>query len=240
MSRANTRQLLGSAALVQRVRSKLLLCDKLYRIRARREAILPGFLVLAFSSSLSRFQFEREATGASASMQNISQQMLSELVLPCPMTTPGRWRLGSSPPAGPTWSRASLTEGHGRASGQRRDDEARATDEDRTHLCRGHAGGPGGTGSGTRCPGFARAGGGSRRRMSGREGRDRFRQDPPPSQKCCTAAVPRHPGRREKCGRVKVSERAFEEASFTGPGKSNTRLSIFMVRHGGAPGPPGR
>jgi type I restriction enzyme S subunit len=41
-------------------------------------------LVHAFSSSLSRFQFEREATGASASMQNISQQTILELLLPCP------------------------------------------------------------------------------------------------------------------------------------------------------------
>jgi len=84
MSRANTRQLLGSAALVQIVRPRLLLCDKLYRIRVRSGLVLPSFLVHAFSSSLSRFQFEREATGASASMQNISQQMILELLVPCP------------------------------------------------------------------------------------------------------------------------------------------------------------
>ncbi len=83
MSRANTRLLLGSAALVQSVRPRLLLCDKLYRIRVRPELVLPRFLVHAFSSLLSRFQFEREATGASASMQNISQQMILELLVPC-------------------------------------------------------------------------------------------------------------------------------------------------------------
>src|SRR2546427_10854233 len=125
------------------------------------------------------------------------------------MTTPGRRRLASLPPAGPTWSRASLTERRGRDSRQKRDDEARATDKNRTHLCRGHAGGPGGRGSGTRCPGFARTGGGSRGRLSGREGRDRFRQDPPPSQKCCTAAVPRYPGRRDGEGGGKGAERAL-------------------------------
>ena len=84
MSRANTRQLLGNAALVRIVRPRLLLCDKLYRIRVRSQLVLPSFLVHAFSSSLSRFQFEREATGASASMQNISQQMILELLVPCP------------------------------------------------------------------------------------------------------------------------------------------------------------
>jgi type I restriction enzyme S subunit len=84
MSRANTRQLLGSAALVRHVRPKLLLCDKLYRIRVRPDLLSPDFLVLAFGTASSRFQFEREATGASASMLNISQQVLLDLVLPCP------------------------------------------------------------------------------------------------------------------------------------------------------------
>ena len=84
MSRANTRQLLGSAALVRRIRPRLLLCDKLYRIRVRPEQIFPEFLVRAFASGVSRFQFEREATGASGSMQNISQDMILNLLLPLP------------------------------------------------------------------------------------------------------------------------------------------------------------
>jgi type I restriction enzyme S subunit len=84
MSRANTRQLLGSAALVRTVRERLLLCDKLYRIRVRPDQVLPDFLVRAFASSSSRFHFEREATGASASMQNVSQDAISNLVVPVP------------------------------------------------------------------------------------------------------------------------------------------------------------
>jgi type I restriction enzyme, S subunit len=84
MSRANTRELLGSAALVRRVRPRLLLCDKLYRIRVLHKRVLPEFVVRAVSSHAARFQLEREATGASASMQNISQGTISTLLLPLP------------------------------------------------------------------------------------------------------------------------------------------------------------
>jgi type I restriction enzyme S subunit len=84
MSRANTRQLLGSAVLVRTVRARLLLCDKLYRISVRGDRVSPEFMTRAFASALSRFQLEREATGASGSMQNISQETISNLVFPLP------------------------------------------------------------------------------------------------------------------------------------------------------------
>lgn len=84
ISRANTRQLLGSAALVRTVRPRLLLCDKLYRIQVASEVVTPEFITRALRSASARFQFEREATGASGSMQNISQEMIANLVLPLP------------------------------------------------------------------------------------------------------------------------------------------------------------
>src|SRR5205085_2864439 len=70
MSRANTRELLGSASIVRNVRPRLLLCDKLYRLRINQEILLPDFFVLIMRSSTVRFQLERDATGASSSMQN--------------------------------------------------------------------------------------------------------------------------------------------------------------------------
>ena len=90
MSRANTRELLGSAALVRGVRARLLLCDKLYRIRVSNGRVLPEFVVRAVASGVARFQLEREATGASASMQNISQETISNLLLPLPPTSEQR------------------------------------------------------------------------------------------------------------------------------------------------------
>ena len=84
MSRANTRELLGSTSIVHNARSKLLLCDKLYRINLSQAVLLPTFFVLAMKSSIVRFQLEREATGASNSMQNISQFTILNLLLPVP------------------------------------------------------------------------------------------------------------------------------------------------------------
>lgn len=74
MSRANTRQLLGSVVLIKNVRPKLLLCDKLYRISVNTNQVEKEFLVYFLRSIIGRFQLEREATGASSSMQNIGQE----------------------------------------------------------------------------------------------------------------------------------------------------------------------
>lgn len=79
MSRANTRELLGSAAYVEDVRPQLLLCDKLYRIRFNRDLLDPRFAVLAFGSTVARFQFERDRDGASGSMKNIGQDTIKNL-----------------------------------------------------------------------------------------------------------------------------------------------------------------
>lgn len=84
MSRANTRELLGSISYVERVRPKLLLCDKLYRLRPDTSRVSPKYLEILMRSSLVRFQFERDATGASDSMQNIGQDTVRELLLPLP------------------------------------------------------------------------------------------------------------------------------------------------------------
>lgn len=84
LSRANTRTLLGSAAYVREVRPKLLLCDKLYRLSPRPGMMDPEFLAHALTTSTARYQFERDATGSSASMQNIGQDTVRNLILPLP------------------------------------------------------------------------------------------------------------------------------------------------------------
>ena len=81
ISRANTRELLGSASVVSQVRPHLLLCDKLYRLKILPNTVDPVYLVLAMGSSIIRFQLERDATGASNSMQNISQGTILNLVI---------------------------------------------------------------------------------------------------------------------------------------------------------------
>lgn len=84
ISRANTKELLGSAAIVpDNVRSKLLLCDKLFRLRPDAE-VDEEFLTCYLRTPAARFQYEREATGSSGSMQNIGQSTLKNLVVVFP------------------------------------------------------------------------------------------------------------------------------------------------------------
>ena len=84
VSRANTKELLGSAAIVpEDVRAKLLLCDKLFRLRTVSD-VDGEFLTFYLRTPTARYQYEREATGASGSMQNIGQGTLKNLVVPLP------------------------------------------------------------------------------------------------------------------------------------------------------------
>jgi type I restriction enzyme, S subunit len=84
MSRANTTELLGSTALVREVRPRLLLCDKLYRLNVKETRLDKEFLFMFLRSPVGHFEFERDATGASNSMQNIGQDSVCNLWLPVP------------------------------------------------------------------------------------------------------------------------------------------------------------
>lgn len=84
VSRANTRELVGSCVAVPQSYPNLLLCDKIYRIRCG-ELVTPRFLA-ALITVHGRRAVEIEANGASASMVNIAQSVILDLpvVLPCP------------------------------------------------------------------------------------------------------------------------------------------------------------
>src|SRR5690606_4688879 len=83
VSRANTRELLGGAAVVEATKGKILFSDKLYRITLY-ESIDRRYLVAFLRSPYARFQYECKATGTSGSMQNIGQDTLKNLVHPVP------------------------------------------------------------------------------------------------------------------------------------------------------------
>ena len=84
ISRAKTRELVGSAAVAHRAYPKLMLCDKLYRLRFRTDRVSPHFVSHYLGSTVVRGQIELDATGASASMVNIAQSAIMELVMPTP------------------------------------------------------------------------------------------------------------------------------------------------------------
>ena len=84
MSRANTTELLGLAALAENPPQKRLLCDKLFRFHANSDCFNPRFLVLALRAGPCRAQIESSTNGASSSMQNIGQDVIKNLVVPMP------------------------------------------------------------------------------------------------------------------------------------------------------------
>jgi type I restriction enzyme S subunit len=83
MSRANTKELVGSCAIVTTTRSKLLLSDKIFRFAFRKDApIIPAYLNQVLKSPALRNQIEKAATGTSSSMKNISKQKVMKLLVP--------------------------------------------------------------------------------------------------------------------------------------------------------------
>lgn len=87
ISRANTRELVGSTAVVKDNYPRLMLCDKLYRVRMLQGLCLPEFLAYYLGSRVARGQIELGATGASASMLNIGQATILEMPVPVPPPT---------------------------------------------------------------------------------------------------------------------------------------------------------
>ena len=84
VSRANTRDLVGSAAVVGRDYPRLMLCDKLYAFTLDRTLAEPNFVALVLGSRRWRDLIEMEATGASHSMLNITQFDIMNLPMNLP------------------------------------------------------------------------------------------------------------------------------------------------------------
>ncbi len=84
ISRANTRELVGSAAIAKRNYPNLLLCDKLYRLRLHEGYADPEYVALYLSTPTARSWIEISASGASSSMQNISQSVIRDMPMPRP------------------------------------------------------------------------------------------------------------------------------------------------------------
>jgi type I restriction enzyme S subunit len=83
MSRSNTRELVGAAAVVSAQYPRLMLSDLTYGITVRSE-ILPEYLAWQLRGRLVRGQIETAAKGTSSSMQKLSQRDIRELQIMCP------------------------------------------------------------------------------------------------------------------------------------------------------------
>lgn len=87
VSRANTRDLVGSAALIEEDFPRLMLCDKLFAFDLDETLVDPSFVAMTLNTSLYRRLLEAEATGSSHSMQNISLSDIMNLPLNLPSVT---------------------------------------------------------------------------------------------------------------------------------------------------------
>ena len=84
VSRANTKELVGSVAVAAEDFPWLYICDKLYRITIKPQSSSSKYLALYLASREARGQIELGASGASPSMQNISQSVLLDMSIPVP------------------------------------------------------------------------------------------------------------------------------------------------------------
>ena len=80
-SRANTEELVGATAIVEKTDGKTLLPDKLWRF-VWAEPIAPAYMHALFQSRWVRRELGKLSSGTSASMRNISQRKLFDLRLP--------------------------------------------------------------------------------------------------------------------------------------------------------------
>jgi type I restriction enzyme S subunit len=85
ISRANIARYVGACALVDKVRPKLMLCDKLFRVVWKKDSpVLPKYLDEILKIPHLRWQIENNLTGASPTMKNISKPALMALRFPLP------------------------------------------------------------------------------------------------------------------------------------------------------------
>ena len=84
VSRANTKQLVGLASLVENDLENVMLCDKLYSFFVNTKKLNSKFAVYSLRSTPSREHIENNTNGASSSMQNITQSTIRELNIAFP------------------------------------------------------------------------------------------------------------------------------------------------------------
>jgi hypothetical protein len=85
MSRASgSPSIVGSAAIAQDPQRRLMLSDKVFRLRLREEVVDPAFLAFALASVPVRAQIEQAISGADGLANNLPQSAVRALTVPLP------------------------------------------------------------------------------------------------------------------------------------------------------------
>ncbi|MHA1206336.1 MAG: hypothetical protein ACTSSO_02070, partial [Candidatus Hodarchaeales archaeon] len=84
VTRAGPRKRVGVCCLVRSTRSKLILCDKVYRLRCNYEVARPGYLELVLNAPQIKEAINELKTGISDSGVNLTQKRFKALKIPLP------------------------------------------------------------------------------------------------------------------------------------------------------------
>jgi type I restriction enzyme, S subunit len=84
ITRAGPRSRVGVACLVRSTRPRIMLCDKVYRLRVKQGVATPAFLELILNSPDMVDALNELKTGISDSGVNLTQQRFQELLVPIP------------------------------------------------------------------------------------------------------------------------------------------------------------
>lgn len=84
ITRAGPRSRVGIACLVRATRPRIMLCDKVYRLRSKQDVALPAFLELVLNSPEVVDSLNELKTGISDSGVNLTQKRFQELLVPIP------------------------------------------------------------------------------------------------------------------------------------------------------------
>ncbi len=87
VTRAGPRKRVGVCSLVRSTRPKLMLCDKVYRLRCNPDVATPGYLELLLNAPPIVDDMNELKTGISDSGVNLTQKRFKELRLPLPSIT---------------------------------------------------------------------------------------------------------------------------------------------------------
>jgi len=82
ITRAGPRGRCGIACLIRKTRPRLMLCDKVYRLRCRTDVVQPEFLEIVLNAPQILDSIERLKTGISDSGVNLTQKKLRSLRIP--------------------------------------------------------------------------------------------------------------------------------------------------------------
>ena len=84
LTRAGPRSRVGVACYVRKVRPKLMLCDKAYRVRLEPKKAIPCFIELVLNSPRFVDALDEMKSGISDSGLNLTQKRFAELLIPLP------------------------------------------------------------------------------------------------------------------------------------------------------------